>query len=92
MALTEKGTQCLRTVVPIAIANAITQLSAWGVNLDEETSSSLIIGITGLVAAVYYLIVRHLEERIPAFGWLLGACREDHDDEPDIADPPPPGT
>ncbi len=63
----------IRTWVPIVIGAVVAWLATKGVDLDPETQTGLIVGFTGVVIAVYYAIVRVLEDRFPWFGFLLGS-------------------
>ena len=62
----------IRTVVPAAVAVAITWLANFGVEID---STEAITFLTGLVISIYYAVVRALERRFPWVGWLLGMPR-----------------
>jgi uncharacterized membrane protein (DUF441 family) len=62
----------IRTWVPIGVGALITWLATKGVELDDTVRANLIAGATGLVSAVYYALVRALEEKNSNFGWLLG--------------------
>lgn len=66
----------IRTFVPIAIGSAITWLATKGVDVDENTKANIIAGVTGLVSAIYYGVVRLLEEKWGAFGYLLGSPKK----------------
>lgn len=63
----------IRTFVPIAVGAALVWVNTrYGIAVDEVTSASMATVVTGLVAGVYYDIVRRLEKRWPRWGWLLG--------------------
>lgn len=72
-----------RTIVPTGVAALLTWLAVnYGIVLDENTSAQLAVGVTGLVLAVYYGVVRALETRWPWFGKLLGTSKQPVYDEP----------
>jgi hypothetical protein len=54
--------------VPVAVGFLI----AWGL-LPATLSDQAVAAFSALLTAAYYLIVRLLESRWPALGWLLGA-------------------
>lgn len=63
----------IRTATPAAVAVALTWLAVRaGIVLDEDTSAQVSALVTGWLLAVYYGVVRALEARYPAVGWLLG--------------------
>ena len=64
----------IRTAVPIAVGTALAWLSqTLGIVLDDDSSAQAATVVTALVIAVYYAVVRKLEQRWPAVGrWLLG--------------------
>lgn len=63
----------IRTVVPMGVGYVLTLLAThWGIVLDAASSQGLTAGVTALLAAVYYVVVRLLEAKIPGIGWLLG--------------------
>ena len=43
--------------------------------IDDATSAGIVQAFTGVVIGVYYLVVRFLETKVPAFGWLLGLAK-----------------
>lgn len=65
----------IRTWVPIGVGAAASWLLVtFGLNLDGDAQASLVVFLTAAVTAVYYALVRKLEQRWPAIGrWLLGA-------------------
>jgi len=65
-------TSLIRTVVPIVVGALVTWLVTLGVQIDAETQTGLIVGLTGLLTAVYYTVVRLLEKKWPKLGILLG--------------------
>lgn len=66
----------VRTWVPIAVGSVLSYLAVrLGVGVDEDVSNQITVGVTALVVAGYYALVRALEVRWPWFGKLLGAKR-----------------
>jgi hypothetical protein len=68
------------SVVRMFVATAVGTLVAWlaknaHVIIDENTSAGLVQAFTATVVGVYYLLVRLLETRVPAFGWLFGLAK-----------------
>lgn len=67
----------IRTWVPIGVGAVLTFLATrLGVVVDEETSTGLVVGATGVVSAAYYAAVRWAERRWPWLGALLGKRSE----------------
>lgn len=67
----------IRTVVPVAIGAAISFLALHGLKLDRSTSDAIITAATGILIALYYLLVRLFEQYVsPKFGWLLGVAKK----------------
>lgn len=64
----------IRTVVPVAIGTALGWLATHGMNLDSNTQAGLITVITALCIAVYYAVMRKLEQRWPAIGQIFLAA------------------
>ena len=70
------GSSLVRTVVPIIAGALLTLLVNLGIDLDEDSTLALTTFLTGLLTAVYYLVVRFLEEKVsPQWGWLLGLAK-----------------
>lgn len=70
------GASLVRTFV----ATAVGVIVAWlaknaNIVIDEGTSAGLVQAFTGFVIGLYYLVVRTLETKVPAFGWLLGLAK-----------------
>jgi hypothetical protein len=65
----------IRTWVPIGVGAAISWLATNGLELDEETRTAAIVATTGAIQALYYTVVRLLENKVPAVGWLLGSAK-----------------
>ena len=67
----------VRTWVPIGVGAVLSWLAVrYAVVVPEDISTELTAGLTGLVTALYYALVRALEKRWPAFGKLLGAAKK----------------
>lgn len=66
----------IRTVVPILLGGFISWLATMGIQFDPATSEAIVNGtiilLSALVMAAYYVVVRIIEQRWPAFGVLLG--------------------
>jgi len=75
----------IRTLVPLAVGQIVAWLALASVILDEPTKNALGTFLGGLVTAVYYLIIRLLEQRWPAIGVLLGLAKspDSYSKEPD---------
>lgn len=63
----------IRTYVPVLVGAVLTWLgSVLDIVVPEDGSTSLIAGITAVVIAAYYAVIRLLERKWPWFGILLG--------------------
>ena len=60
-----------RTVVPIVVG--VLAATFLGPHVDLGASEHV---VSGVVSAVYYVVVRLVEGRNPAFGVLLGATKQ----------------
>ena len=60
-----------RTLVPMIVGLVAGSFLAGYVNPDALDEV-----VTGAVTAVYYLVVRLLESKVPAFGLLLGSKKQ----------------
>lgn len=70
------GASLVRTFVATAVGTGV----AWVAKnahfvIDDATSAGLVQAFTATTIGGYYLVVRTLETRIPAFGWLLGLAK-----------------
>jgi uncharacterized membrane protein (DUF441 family) len=65
----------IRTWVPTGVGVAVAWLSAYGFELSPENEVAIAGGIVAAVAALYYWAARALENRWPAFGYLLGVAK-----------------
>lgn len=63
----------IRTYIPIAVAALVAWLGQIGVILPDGASDALATGLAAVVAGLYYLAIRLLEERWPWLGVLLGS-------------------
>lgn len=71
--LTNYVTSLIRTWVPIGVGLLVTFLAThFNVVLSGKTGDALVAVVTAAAGAVYYSVVRLLEERYPQLGWLLG--------------------
>ena len=68
-------TSLIRTYVPTAVGIFVAYLTAAGVDLEAGTELALSGGIVAVVTGVWYFGVRLLENRWPAFGYLLGVAK-----------------
>lgn len=65
----------IRTIVPLLVGSAISWLVSMGIDIDESGVAYLSSFLTALFGGLYYVAVRYLEEKVPAFGWLLGLAQ-----------------
>ncbi len=68
-------TSLIRTWVPTAVAVGVAFLVANGVELSQTAELQLSGGVVAVVTGVYYAVVRGLENKWPAFGYLLGVAK-----------------
>lgn len=69
-------TSVIRTVVPSIVGAILGVLAAHGINLDAQAAANLTGFLTALFGALYYVIVRILEQRNPKAGILLGKAKQ----------------
>lgn len=63
----------IRTYIPMLIGYlAMVLAREFGIIIDENTQANLVAAFGGLVAAVYYGLVRLIAEKWPQVGNLLG--------------------
>jgi hypothetical protein len=73
----DTGASLVRTYVALAVGVFLTWLARrFNVVLDADSSQALAFGVTGVVTAVYYTVVRLLESKSKVFGWFLGLARQ----------------
>ena len=66
----------IRTYVPILVGQVAAWLALKGVQLDDATIVASTAALGGLLSAVYYLVVRLLEQKFPQLGILLGSTKK----------------
>lgn len=66
----------IRTNVPVLVGSLIGWLISLGVTVPESAEVPLTAGLVALSIAGYYAAARWLENRWPAFGYLLGTKAE----------------
>lgn len=70
------GASLVRTFVATAVGVGVAWLAKNAhIVIDGSTSAGLVQAFTGFVIGLYYLVVRTLETKVPAFGWLLGLAK-----------------
>lgn len=70
------GASIVRSFVATAVGTFVAYLAKNAhIVIDADTSAGLVQAFTATVIGAYYLVVRVLETRIPAFGWLLGLAK-----------------
>jgi hypothetical protein len=75
--MTNFALSLIRTYVPIAVGTFVTFLFVqFGLSLDAEIAMQLTAGLTGLVIALYYGIIRLIERKYPQIGVLLGSTQK----------------
>jgi hypothetical protein len=69
----------IRTLVPLAVGAIVAGLAYIGLPIDKAGQDGLaafLAQVIGwLVSALYYIVVRWLEQNRPKFGWLLGLAK-----------------
>lgn len=68
-------TSQIRTYAPIIVGALIAWLATLGLELDADTQTGLVVALTGVLQAAYYLLARTLESRWPKLGVLLGSSK-----------------
>jgi uncharacterized membrane protein (DUF441 family) len=69
-------TSWIRTAVPIVIGSVLAWLASQGVTVDDSLKTALDLVLGGSLSIVYYIVVRFLEVKWPAVGWLLGTPKQ----------------
>jgi hypothetical protein len=73
MTVRQQLASLIRTYVPIGVGFVLALLARkYDIVLDDNASAALTSGVAALVSAAYYVVVRVLETRWKAVGWLLG--------------------
>ena len=62
----------VRTVVPVIVGAIASYLITLGVTLQEDVMAALSVIITAAATAIYYIVIRWLEQKFPKVGILLG--------------------
>lgn len=63
----------IRTTVPVYVGIILAALSRnAGFVIDEDTSTALTVGFTGLVVSAWHALVSWVSKKFPKAGWLLG--------------------
>lgn len=75
MNLSDNVLSLIRTYVPIGVGLVLGWLISHGLTVDPSLQVTLTALITSGASAVYYTLVRALENRWAGFGWLLGAAK-----------------
>lgn len=61
----------IRTYVPIIVGAIVAFLATKGLSIDSDTQAAAVIAFTGIIQAVYYSLVRILEQKFPKLGGIL---------------------
>jgi hypothetical protein len=70
------GASYVRTGVTIAVGTGLAWLARRAhIVVDPATSDGVTAAFTASTIGAYYLVVRALETKVPAFGWLLGLAK-----------------
>lgn len=69
-------TSLIRTYVPIIVGAVVSYLLTVGIEIDSEAQAGLVVGLTGVLQAAYYLAVRLIERKFPQAGVLLGSAKQ----------------
>lgn len=69
-------TSLVRTYVPIIVGAVVSFLATKGINVEPEAAAGLTAFLTAVISGAYYLVVRLLESKYPAFGKLLGSSKK----------------
>lgn len=75
----------IRTLVPIIVGALVSWLLTRGVVLAPDAEAGLIVSLTALMQALYYIVVRSLERYLPTWltRFLLGSAKTPtYDKEP----------
>lgn len=65
----------VRTFVPVVVGLILSALATAGIEVDEAALAQV---IDAVFVGGYYAIVRALETKYEAFGWLLGLPSQPH--------------
>lgn len=75
MTLGDFGASLIRTYVPIIVGMVLGYLAAHGLGISGQDAISVTAGLTGAIAAAYWLGIRLLERKWPALGIFLGKAQ-----------------
>lgn len=67
--MTDYGRSLIRTIVPLIVGSLVAWLATRDINVDQAL---ILPAADAIITAVYYGVVRFLETKVPAAGWLLG--------------------
>lgn len=62
----------IRTTVPAIVGAILAWLATIGLEIDAESSTALITGLTALITSAYWLVVRLISKKLPWVESLLG--------------------
>lgn len=62
----------VRTLVPIAVGQAVAYLATLGITVPENVETAFTVVLGFVVASAYYAAIRFLEQKWPKLGALLG--------------------
>lgn len=62
----------VRTIVPVIVGAIASYFITLGVTLQEDVMAALSVIITAAATAIYYIVIRWLEQKFPKIGILLG--------------------
>lgn len=83
----------VRTIIPLAVGQIIAFVATLGIEVTPEQEAAFTTVLGFVAAALYYLIIRFLEQKFPWMGALLGwAATPDgysHGDAEDVDDDGP---
>lgn len=71
--MSNTSTSIIRTLVPLVAGWIITWLVAKGFSIDQGALENVLYG---LFSGLYYIVVRFVELKWPAFGVLLGVAQQ----------------
>jgi hypothetical protein len=66
----------VRTWVPIVVGGAISWVATHGIQVSTQVQGALVTVMTAAIIAVYYTVVRLLEQKWPQAGLLLGSTSQ----------------
>jgi hypothetical protein len=66
----------VRTWVPVVVGGFISWAATQGIQISTGAQGALIVVLTSAIIAVYYTVVRLLEQKWPAAGLFLGSATQ----------------